>query len=144
MCVRNGEDKMTAKRFWLVPLDYYGEQRFVRDNNQIGEKSLSNEEVVECLNHLHEENIRLQSELDKDILFSPSRHSKTVRMDFLERYTELVNYETKVKETLQGHYDFAKNKKSNCELNDLVCFHTYRVLKATIKEITDEMGVDLE
>ena len=53
---------MTEKRFWLVPLDYYGEQRFVRDNNQIGEKSLSNEEVVECLNNLHEENQQLRKE----------------------------------------------------------------------------------
>lgn len=42
---------MTEKRFWLVPIDYYGEQRFVRDNTLIGEKSLSNKEVVDLLNN---------------------------------------------------------------------------------------------
>lgn len=52
---------MTAKRFWLVLLEYDGEQRFVRDNNQIGEKSMSNEEVVDLLNALHEENQQLKS-----------------------------------------------------------------------------------
>ena len=51
---------MTEKRFWVVPLDYYGEQRFVRDNSLVGEKSLSNDEVVELLNMLHEENILLE------------------------------------------------------------------------------------
>lgn len=47
---------MTEKRFWLVSLEYDGEQRFVRDNNQIGEKSMSNQEVVDLLNNLTEEN----------------------------------------------------------------------------------------
>ena len=44
---------MTEKRFWLLPMefqDYYGEQRFVRDNGLIGEKSMSNQEVVYKLN----------------------------------------------------------------------------------------------
>lgn len=45
---------MTAKRFWFVPLDYHGECRFVRDNNQIGEKSMSNQEVVDTLNKFQE------------------------------------------------------------------------------------------
>lgn len=54
---------MTEKRFWLVPLDYYGECRFVRDNNRIGEKSMSNEEVVELLNVLSTENRQLKQRI---------------------------------------------------------------------------------
>lgn len=158
---------MTAKRFTYM-IDRVFDLWGVYDNNEkviclvrnsdakdlcdlLNALHEEKEELIDALNQrteqcdkLHEENQRLQLELDKDILFNPSRHSKSVRMDFLERYSELVNYETKVKETLQGHYDFARNKKKNCKENDLICFHCYRVLKASIEEIADELGVDLE
>lgn len=60
---------MTEKRFWLVPLDYYGEQRFVRDNNMIGEKSISNGEVVDLLNKFQElsiNDLKRIEELEKE------------------------------------------------------------------------------
>ena len=58
---------MTEKRFWLVPMDYYGEQRFVRDNNLIGEKSLSNEEVVDLLNEQETKLKRIEKEVDCNV-----------------------------------------------------------------------------
>lgn len=56
---------MIEKRFWLVSLEYDGEPRFVRDNNLIGEKSMSNQEVVDKLNELHEENKGIQDKIFK-------------------------------------------------------------------------------
>lgn len=43
------------KRFWLTNIEYDGEQRFVRDNDLVGEKSMSNWEVVDALNDFSEE-----------------------------------------------------------------------------------------
>ena len=55
-------DEMTEKRFWLSPIVYDGEQRFVRDKSLIGEKSMSNNEVVDLLNELSEENEKLKKD----------------------------------------------------------------------------------
>lgn len=56
---------MSEQRFWLVSLEYDGEQRFVRDNNLIGEKSLSNQEVVDLLNEqqakIHRDEISIKT-----------------------------------------------------------------------------------
>ena len=52
---------MIEKRFWLTSIVYDGEQRFVRDNSLIGEKSMSNNEVVDLLNSLSDENEQLKS-----------------------------------------------------------------------------------
>lgn len=49
-----------CKRFWLTDIEYDGEQRFVRDNNLIGEKSMTNNEVVDTLNDFSEEIERLK------------------------------------------------------------------------------------
>ena len=56
---------MTDKRFWLVSLEYDGEQRFVRDNYLIGEKSMSNQEVVNLLNEQHETIERLKQNVEE-------------------------------------------------------------------------------
>ena len=53
---------MTEKRFWLSPIVYDGEQRFVRDKSLIGEKSMSNNEVVDLLNELSDENEQLKQD----------------------------------------------------------------------------------
>ena len=54
---------MTEKRFWLVPIDYYGEPRFVKDKKLIGEKSMSNQEVVDLLNEQDEELQNLKNQI---------------------------------------------------------------------------------
>lgn len=56
---------MTEQRFWLVPLNYEGEQRFVRDNMLVGEKSMSNQEVVDYLNKITEENEQLKQRIKR-------------------------------------------------------------------------------
>lgn len=50
-----------SKRFYLVSVEYDGEQRFVRDNSLIGEKSMTNKEVVDALNDFSEEIERLKT-----------------------------------------------------------------------------------
>ena len=117
---------MTAKRFTV---DDGLENVLCWEINDKENENMTCGECAKLLNELHEENQRLQLELDKDILFTPSRHSKTVRMDFLERYTELVNYETKVKETLQDY----KGRYSEMEY----CY-------GLIGQIAKRLGVDLE
>ena len=57
---------MTEKRFWLSPIVYDGEQRFVRDNSLIGEKSMSNNEVVDLLNTLSEDNEYLEKRFKEE------------------------------------------------------------------------------
>jgi len=63
---------MTEKRFWLVPMDYYGEPRFVKDKKLIGEKSMSNQEVVDLLNEQDKLIRKLSEEVEvhKHPLFS--------------------------------------------------------------------------
>ena len=56
------------KRFWLSPIVYDGEQRFVRDKSLIGEKSMSNNEVVDLLNELSDENEQLKKVLGAILL----------------------------------------------------------------------------
>ena len=118
---------MTAKRFtYDKPMVAFAKAG-LNDNLTGKTYEFTVDEILDLLNELHEENQRLQLELDKDILFTPSRHSKTVRMDFLERYTELLNYETKVKEALQKHYHLTKD------------YHVAMILEA----LAMELGVNL-
>lgn len=95
---------MTEKRFWLVPIDYFGEQRFVKDKKLIGEKSMSNQEVVDLLNNqddkigeLQERNDRQRERLDElyQLILNRDYDGQEELIKELEEYEQLLQYEMK-------------------------------------------------
>ena len=118
---------MTEKRLFGTVKGY---REHIVDNTG---RLYSDGEVADLLNEQHETIQQLQ---DKDIIIAPQRHSKTATQDFLKRYTELLQYEDKVKETLQKHYNhFKKLGYQKYDIHDE---------KRLLKQIADELGVDLE
>ena len=92
---------MTDKRFWLVSLEYNGEQRFVRDNNLIGEKSMSNQEVVDLLNILSEENEKLK----KGMIRVVDRYIKNVEcnpLSYAQPYRKVKRTLNNIREDLRS------------------------------------------
>ncbi len=103
---------MTAKRFWLVSLEYDGEQRFVRDNNLIGEKSMSNQEVVDLLNELHEEN-QIKLEI-VDAFMRGMRDEKGIApkdKEFQFRMDHTIGVLKRLKEDMLNPTDFKRLKE---------------------------------
>ena len=92
---------MTDKRFWLVSLEYNGEQRFVRDNNLIGEKSMSNQEFFDFLNILSEENEKLK----KGMIRVVDRYIKNVEcnpLSYAQPYRKVKRTLNNIREDLRS------------------------------------------
>ena len=133
---------MTEKRFAIKNSAIVENGYFIDDANKKHSfpttRDKSNLIMYEkALNEQHETIQQLQ---DKDIITSPQRHSKTATQDFLKRYTELLQYEDKVKETLQSFIETIETMKKMKGANKLV-LNSYIDL---IKHIADELGVELE
>ena len=74
---------MTEKRYWLISLNYDGEQRFVKDNGLIGEKSMSNQEVVDKLNEQEE---TIQELYDFRLIYNALLFNEWSKHDTIEVY----------------------------------------------------------
>ena len=55
---------------------------------------------------------------------------------------ELNKFESDVEKTLQKHYDYAENQRQK-NLDNVMAHQAYDMLRATIRDIADELGVEL-
>jgi len=83
----------------------------------INGKSLSSYEVVDKLNELTKDKISFANELNK--------------------------FESQVEETLQKHYNYANSQRQK-NLDNVMVHQAYDVLRATIRDIADELEIDLK
>lgn len=115
---------MTEKQFKLEQITEGSLEYTYPTGSNYNIISIIIKKVEDDLNNLYEENQELR---DRDILFNPQRHSKSVRLDFLERYDKLVGFENEVKEELESKY-------FKCDANG----------KELIKSIAKKLKIKLE
>lgn len=82
----------------------------------INGKSLAAYEVVDKLNELTKDKISFAKELNK--------------------------FESAVEKTLQKHYNYANNQRQK-NLDNVMVHQAYDMLRVTIRDIADELGVEL-
>ena len=55
---------------------------------------------------------------------------------------ELNKFESEVEKTLQKHYNYAENQRQK-NLDNVMVHQAYDLLRITIKDIADDLGVDV-
>ena len=130
---------MTQKRFSLsIDTEWW----FVQDNtiqvNKYGyrddltgedeyrglHQELTEQETVDLLNELHEENQELK------------KKNKKLSIDF-------IDFKMKLIEQLQIHYDYASEQRQK-NLDDPFVAQAYDIIRCDVRNLAEEMGVDLE
>ena len=101
-----------------------GHPNFWDNHCDLADCYLTCEDVVDRLNDLHDENQELK------------KKNKQLSIDFMDFKMKLI-------EQLQIHYDYA-SEQMNKNIDNIIVYRAYYVLKASIMDIADKLGVDLE
>lgn len=132
---------MTAKRFtmcyeqndingWTIGIvDWQTKEPFNYTTYEVHSNSITDtkdemEDLCLLLNELNDENQELK------------KKNKQLSIDFMDFKMKLI-------EQLQIHYDYA-SEQMNKNIDNIIVYRAYYVLKASIMDIADKLGVDLE
>ena len=93
---------------------------FIKENGKI----IEIERVVDLLNELHDENQELK------------KKNKQLSIDF-------IDFKMKLIEQLQIHYDYSSEQRQK-NLDDPFVAQAYDIIRCDVRNLAEEMGVDLE
>lgn len=116
------------KRFEIKPSAMYNNKYVIHDSKKeytfpVLDSTL-NYMFCKVLNDLYDENQELK------------KKNKQLIIDFMDFKMKLI-------EQLQIHYDYA-SEQMNKNIDNIISYRAYYVLKVSIMDIAEEMGVDLE